>query len=258
MTPVSSTALIDRVRDYWNTHIHDLEITRHPVGSPGFFADLDQYHFEKLHHLLRLVPFDKVKGQKVLEVGCGAGTDLVRFARGGAEVSGVDLAESAIELAKKNFAIAGLSADLRVASGEKLPFVDDTFDLVYAHGVVQYTADDRALVAEARRVVKPGGLVIFQVYNRISWLNALSKVMKVGLEHDDAPVLKKYSWGEFEQLLSGFREVEIVPERFPVKSRLHGGWKGLAFNTFFVGAFNALPRSLVRRYGWHLLAFCRK
>ena len=81
--------------------------------------------------------------------------------------------------------------------------------------------------------------------------------MKVGLEHDDAPVLKKYSWGEFEQLLSGFREVEIVPERFPVKSRLHGGWKGVAFNTFFVGAFNALPRSLVRRYGWHLLAFCR-
>ena len=157
ITTVSSPALIDRVRDYWNTHIHDLEITRHPVGSPGFFADLDQYHFEKLHHLLRLVPFDGVKGQKVLEVGCGAGTDLVRFARGGAEVHGVDLAESAIELAKKNFAIAGLTADLRVASGEQLPFADHTFDLVYAHGVVQYTADDRALVAEARRVSSRAG-----------------------------------------------------------------------------------------------------
>ena len=246
-----------RVREYWHTHIHDLEISRHAPGTREFFQDLDTYHFEKLHHLLRLVPFDGVKGQKVLEVGCGAGTDLVRFARGGAEVYGVDLAESAIELAKKNFAIAGLSADLRVANGEQLPFPDQTFDLVYAHGVVQYTADDRALVAEAKRVVKPGGLVIFQVYNRVSWLNALSKVMKVGLEHDDAPVLKKYSWGEFEQLVSGFREVEIVPERFPVKSRLHGGWKGVAFNTFFVGTFNALPRSLVRRYGWHLLAFCR-
>jgi len=258
MTPVSTPALIDRVRDYWNAHIHDLEITRHPVGSPGFFEDLDQYHFEKLHHLLRLVPFDKVKGQKVLEVGCGAGTDLVRFARGGAEVHGVDLAESAIALARTNFELAGLPADLRVANGETLPYLDDTFDLVYAHGVVQYTADDRALVSEAHRVVKPGGLVIFQVYNRVSWLNALSKVMKVGLEHDDAPVLKKYSWKEFEELVSPFREVEIVPERFPVKSRLHGGWKGLLFNTCFVGTFNALPRGLVRRYGWHLLAFCRK
>jgi hypothetical protein len=50
----------------------------------------------------------------------------------------------------------------------------------------------------------------------------------------------------------------VVYERFPVKSRLHGGWKGFAFNTVFVGTFNALPRSLVQRYGWHLLAFCHK
>jgi hypothetical protein len=99
---------------------------------------------------------------------------------------------------------------------------------------------------------------VFQVYNRISWLNALSKLMKVPLEHEDAPVLRKYSAGEFRALLRDFREVRIVEERFPVKSRLHGGWKGLAFNTFFVGTFNALPRRLVRRFGWHLLAFCRK
>jgi SAM-dependent methyltransferase len=256
--PAAAASTIDRVRDYWNQHIHDLEITKHPVGSAGFFADLDQYHFEKLHHLLRLVPFDGMKGKRVLEVGCGAGVDLVRFAQGGAEVTGVDLAESAITLARKNFEIHGLSADLRVASGEALPFPDDAFDYVFAHGVVQYTADDQKLVDECRRVLKPGGEVVFQVYNRISWLNALGKVMKVGLEHQDAPVLKMYSWGEFERLLRGFREVTIVPERFPVKSRLHGGWKGVAFNTFFVGTFNALPRSLVRRYGWHLLAFCRK
>ena len=75
---------------------------------------------------------------------------------------------------------------------------------------------------------------------------------------NDAPVLKKYSAREFRALLAGFREVRIVEERFPVKSRLHGGWKGTLFNTFFVGAFNALPRALVRRFGWHLLAFCRK
>ena len=250
--------LIERVRAYWNTHIHDLEITSHAVGTPGFFADLDQYHFEKLHHLPRLVPFDGMAGKEVLEIGCGAGTDLVRFARGSAWVTGVDLAESAIDLAKANFAQQGLSADLRVASGEALPFADASFDLVYAHGVVQYTADDRKLVAEARRVLKPGGLAIFQVYNRRSWLNALSAIMKVGLEHEDAPVLKKYTWGEFAALLQGFREVEIVAERFPVKSRLHGGWKGAIYNDVFVAAFNALPRSLVSRFGWHLLAFCRK
>jgi SAM-dependent methyltransferase len=251
-------ATIDEVREYWDQHIHDLEITRHPVGSRGFFDDLDQYHFEKLHHLLRLVDFDGYAGRGVLEIGCGAGVDLARFARGGAQVSGVDLAESAIELARTNFEQQGLRADFRVANGEALPFPDDHFDLVYAHGVVQYTAHADRLVAEARRVLKPGGQAIFQVYNRISWLNALSKVMKVGLEHDDAPVLMKYSIHEFRQLLTGFSSVRIVPERFPVKSRLHGGWKGAIYNGVFVGTFNVVPKPLVRRFGWHLLAFCTK
>ena len=246
------------VREYWNRHIHDLEITAHPVGSPGFFADLDQYHFEKLHHLLRLVNFDGYASRRVLEVGCGAGTDLARFAKGGALVSGVDLSSSAIALARQNFEQQGLQGDLREADGEYLPFANDTFDLVYAHGVVQYTPNPERLVEECRRVLKPGGEAVFQVYNRISWLNALSKLMKVPLEHEDAPVLLKYSVGEFRALLKGFRDVRIVEERFPVKSRLHGGWKGTMFNTFFVGTFNALPRSLVRRFGWHLLAFCRK
>ena len=254
----SDRATTDDVRTYWNAHIHDLEITSHPVGSPGFFADLDQYHFEKLHHLPRLIPFDAYRGKRVLEVGCGAGTDLVRFARGGAIVTGVDLSASAIALARQNFAQQKLEADLREADGEHLPFPDSSFDLVYAHGVVQYTADDRRLVAECRRVLKPGELAIFQVYNRVSWLNALSKLMKVPLEHEDAPVLGKYSAAELRRLLKGFSDVRIVEERFPVKSRLHRGWKGLMFNTMFVGTFNALPRSFVRRFGWHLLAFCRK
>ena len=104
----------------------------------------------------------------------------------------------------------------------------------------------------------PGGQAIFMVYNRISWLNGLSKVMKVALEHEDAPVLRKYTIGEFTALLAPFAATRIVPERFPVKSRLHGGWKGVAFNTLFVGTFNALPRALVRPLGWHLMAFCRK
>jgi SAM-dependent methyltransferase len=254
----STVADIDRVREYWNRHIHDLEITTHPVGSRGFFDDLDQYHFEKLHHLLRLVDFDGYRGRRVLEVGCGAGVDLARFAKGGAEVVGVDLASSAIDLARANFEQQGLSGEFRVADGEALPFSDNSFDFVFAHGVVQYTTNPQRLVDECRRVLKPGGEAVFQVYNRISWLNGLSKLMKVGLEHDDAPVLLKFSIAEFKTLVSGFRDVRIVPERFPVRSRLHGGWKGAVYNGLFVGTFNALPRSLVQRFGWHLLAFCRK
>ena len=249
---------IDEVRTYWNLRYHDLEITRHPVGSRGFFDDLDQYHFEKLHHLLQLVDFEGYAGRRVLEVGCGAGVDLARFARGGAAVTGVDIASSAIDLARANFEQQGLGGEFYVANGEQLAFPDGSFDLVYAHGVVQYTSDPKRLVEECRRVLAPGGEAIFQVYNRLSWLNALSKLMKVGLEHDEAPVLLKFRIGEFRRLLAGFDQVRIVPKRIPVKSRLHGGWKGAMYNRLFVGTFNTLPRPLVRRFGWHLLAFCRK
>src|SRR5688572_12828770 len=142
------------VRDYWNQHIHDLDISPHAPGTREFFADLDQYHFEKLHHLPRLIDFNAYRGRKVLDVGCGAGTDLMRFARGGALVTGVDISSSAIALAKQNFAQQGLAADLREADGERLPFADGEFDVVFAHGVVQYTANGQALVDECRRVLK--------------------------------------------------------------------------------------------------------
>jgi ubiquinone/menaquinone biosynthesis C-methylase UbiE len=251
--------MIEKIQDYWNHRIHDLEMTEQPVGTKAFFDDLDDYRFDKLHYLPQLVDFSSFKGQRLLEVGCGIGTDLVRFAKGGARVTGVDLAETAIDLARKNFALQGVAPEeLRVANGEALPFGDGAFDVVYGHGVIQYTADPAKLIRECHRVLKPGGTAIFMVYNRVSWLNALSKVMKVALEHEDAPVLKKYSIAEFKELLRPFRETRIVPERFPVKSRLHKGWKGVAFNTIFVGTFNTLPRSWVRALGWHLMAFCRK
>jgi ubiquinone/menaquinone biosynthesis C-methylase UbiE len=247
------------IQHYWNARIHDLEMTDAPVGTLRFFDDLDEYRFDKLRYLPELVDFAGFRGQTVLEVGCGIGTDLVRFAKGGARVTGVDLSATAIDLARQNFALHGLAAvELQVANAEALPYPDASFDHVYGHGVIQYTADPVQLIRECHRVVKSGGTGIFMVYNRVSWLNALSKVMKVKLEHEDAPCLRKFSIAEFRELLAPFADVRIVPERFPVKSRLHGGWKGLVYNTCFVGTFNTLPRSWVRPLGWHLMAFCRK
>ena len=126
------------------------------AGTPKFFADLDAYHFEKLHHLLRLIDFNAWADRDVLDVGCGAGVEVVRWARAGARVTGVDIAPSAIALATANLQQQGLTARLEVADGEALPFPDNSFDFVYAHGVVQYTANDHVMVAECRRVLRPG------------------------------------------------------------------------------------------------------
>jgi len=258
MNKLDNEKTIAAISRYWDEHIHDLEIATHPVGTTGFFQELDEYRFDKLRYLPQVVDFSRFRGKKLLEVGCGVGIDLVRFAQAGAHVTGIDLAPNSIDLARKNMAQHGLEADLRVMNGEKMEFPDDSFDVVYAHGVLQYTADAPQMVGEIHRVLRPDGEVIVMVYNRISWLNALSKLMKVSLEHEDAPVLEKYSISELRQMLQPFSQLRIVPERFPVESRLHGGLKGTLYNKLFVRTFNLLPRRLVRPLGWHIMAFARK
>jgi len=245
---------IEAIRHYWDGHIHDVEITRHEVGTEGFFDDLDEYRFDKLRYLPGVVDFSGYAGKQLLELGCGVGTDLVRFARGGADVTGVDLAETAIELAHRNFELRGLAADLRVGNGEALELEDESFDVVYAHGVLQYTANPQKMIDEAWRVLRPGGELIGQLYNRKGWLLLISKLTKTELEHRQAPAYHLFTGKEFKRMLERFSRVRVYGERFPVKTRLHGGLKGFLYNTFFVGAFRIVPKALVRRWGWHLMA----
>ena len=253
-----SDPLLEQIRQYWNEHIHDLELAKHPVGTLGFFHDLSEYRFDKLRYLPNVVDFDGYRDKKILEVGCGVGIDLIRFAQGGAQVQGLDLAEQSIDLAQKYFEQEGVRGVLNLGNGEDLAFDDNSFDMVYAHGVIQYTANPRKMVNELRRVVRPDGEVIMMVYNRHSWLNFLSETLGVGLEHQDAPVLRKYTIVEFKKLLQAFSTVRIVPERFPVKSRLQKGAKAAFFNMFFVPAFNLVPRRITQNTGWHIMAFARK
>ena len=257
-TPEKLTALKSEIRDYWNSHIHDLSVARHPVGTKAFFKELDDYRFEKLDYLPKVVDFSGYRGKKVLEVGSGVGIDLLRFAREGARVTGVDLSATAIDLAKKNFAQNGQRGEFMLMDGEHLQFEDNQFDMVYAHGVLQYTENPVQMLNEIKRVLKPGGHAILMVYNRISWLNLLRKITNVPLEHEDAPVIRKFSIGELKKMLRIFPRSRIVVERFPVKTRLHDGAKAVVYNTFFVGTFNALPRPIVRRFGWHIMAFAEK
>lgn len=251
---LASEKVLDAIRSYWNKHIHDLEIARYPVGTRGFFEELEVYRFAKLEYLPGVVDFTGYNGKQLLEVGCGIGIDLVRFAKHGAIAIGVDLAEVAVGLARKNFELHGLRGDIQTMDGEHLQFPDQSFDVVYAHGVLQYTNDPAAMIGEIYRVLKPGGEAILMVYNRYSWLNLLCKLFGVKLEHEDAPVFRKYSIRDFRTMVSGFSRVEIIPERFPVRTRLHSGLKAKLYNTLFVDAFNLIPRVLVRPLGWHLMA----
>ena len=92
-----------------------------------------------------------------------------------------------------------------------MTFPDASFDVVYAHGVVQYTDDPERMVRELHRVLRPGGLAIVMVYHADSWLMAMSRVAKVELEHRDAPVFRTYHLRDARALLREFRSVRIVP-----------------------------------------------
>jgi ubiquinone/menaquinone biosynthesis C-methylase UbiE len=246
------------IQQYWDEHIHDLSIATQPIGSAGFFQELANYRYEKLDYLNGFINSSVHQGKVILEIGCGVGIDLICLTKSGALVYGIDFSSVAIKLARNNLEQNGLQADVLLMDGETLGFSDHTFDIVYAHGVLQYTSDDNKMVAEIHRVLKPNGQAIMMFYNKFSWLNALSRLTSVGLEHADAPILRKYSIDEVKRMLHSFRSVQVVPERFPVATRLHKGTKARLYNDWFVKIFNMLPRSWVRPFGWHLMVFATK
>ena len=94
--------------------------------------------------------------------------------------------------------------------------------------------------------------------NKYSWLNAMRKVIDLEIDHMDAPVFHQFSLSDYKMLLSKFESVEIVPERFPVATKVHAGWAATLFNLMFVNTFNALPKDWTRSTGHHLMAFATK
>lgn len=258
MTEDVSEDLLEAVKDYWNGHVHDWKVARSKAGTKEFFEEIEAYRFDKLHYLPRLVDFTGYADQRVLDVGCGVGNDLSRFARGGADVFGIDLAEHSIELAQTNFSLRGLRGQFKVMNGEQMQFADNAFDLVYCHTVLHFTPHPQRMVNEIYRVLKPSGRAIIMTVNRRSWLNFLHKVMQVEIDHLDAPIFYQYTVKEFRRLLAPFSRVSIIPERFPVPTKVHAGIKARLYNVLFVDLFNALPRQWVRGSGHHLMAFASK
>ena len=99
-------------------------------------------------------------GQRVLDVGCGAGAFLRLVADRGAEAFGLDASESLIELAQRRVP----EAEVRVGDMESLPYDDDTFDLVTGFTSFFFANDMVAALREAGRVAKPGAPVVVQVW----------------------------------------------------------------------------------------------
>ena len=176
------------------------------------------------------------RGQRVLEVGYGTGTDLLQFSRGGADVYGVDMTPRSARLASKRFALYGQGAGFMTAEAEALPFPDDSFDHVYSFGVLHHIEDTQACIDEIRRVLRPGGSAFVALYHQTSWHFLVDILLehtvrlgryggrRVGLEErlsmveysgvGAMPLVKVYTKRAARELFSEYRRVRTSAAHF--------------------------------------------
>jgi ubiquinone/menaquinone biosynthesis C-methylase UbiE len=161
----NNEALKKQVREYWDAHPCGTQFTDLTWGSKKFFDEVEQFRYETQPFMSTLMEFGKFRGKRLLEVGCGLGTDLLQFARGGALVTGIDLTPASIEMVRRRFTLEGIPGLAQVADAEHLPFEDNSFDVVYSFGVLHHTPDTQKAVDEVFRVLKPGGRIIIMLYH---------------------------------------------------------------------------------------------
>jgi SAM-dependent methyltransferase len=174
---------------------------QHWNDSPLFVSEQDRYGMYPW--LPEVAEFARHDGDRMLEIGCGTGCDLLQFARHGAQATGVDIATEHLRLARER--LQG-KADVVQADGRTLPFPDDTFDYVYSHGVIHHSDEPEKIAAEIFRVLKPGGRFNIHVYARWSWFPLWLMVRhgtrwRLWIENSRAPVhIELYTARRLKQL----------------------------------------------------------
>jgi len=161
--------LKERVRQFWQENPCGTKFADAPPGSKRFYELVEAHRYEKEWHIPAAAGFSEAKGLRVLEIGCGLGTDGAQFAKAGADYTGVDLTDAAVQLAQRRFELFQLPGTFQAADAEKLDFADNSFDLVYSHGVLHHTPDTAGAIREAYRVLKPGGRAVVMLYHRDSY-----------------------------------------------------------------------------------------
>ena len=165
----SNTNLKERVRAFWQANPCGVKFADAAPGTRRFYELVEAHRYTKEWHIPIAADFASARGLKVLEIGCGLGTDGAQFAEAGADYTGVDLTEAAVDLARKRFELFDLRGKFQTADGENLPFPNESFDIVYSHGVLHHTPDTGKAIQEIHRVLRPGGRAAVMLYHRDSY-----------------------------------------------------------------------------------------
>lgn len=266
---------IKKVRDFWNRRPCNIRHSVSPIGTKKYFDEVERRKYFVEPHIPKFADFNKWKNKKVLEIGCGIGTDTMNFVRNGASVTAVEVSNESLKIAKQRAKTFGFQNRIKfyLANAEKLSKVVPVqpYDLIYSFGVIHHSPNPEKIINEIKKYTDRHSIMKIMVYNRYSWKvfwilfkyakGKFWKLDKVVAENSEAatgsPVTYIYSKKQASNLLSGFKITKMsVDHIFPydipeyIKYRYKKVWY-----------FRYLPRRLFRwletTFGWHLLITAR-
>jgi 2-polyprenyl-3-methyl-5-hydroxy-6-metoxy-1,4-benzoquinol methylase len=264
---------IARVQEYWNSRPCNIRHSTAPIGTKEYFDQVEARKYFVEYHIPGFAEFERWRSKKVLEIGCGIGTDTINFARAGAQVTTVDLSDKSMELARQRAAVFGLEDRIRFCPGdaEQLSaFVPaDPYDLIYSFGVIHHTPHPEAVLEQLRQYTRPGTTIKIMVYHRRSWKvgwilltegkGQFWKLSELVAKNSEAqtgcPVTYIYTRREGRQLLErhGFRVTDVRVEHiFPYRISDYVKYQYVK-EWYFRWMPQPFFRALERRLGWHLL-----
>ncbi|MBT3538551.1 class I SAM-dependent methyltransferase [Candidatus Parcubacteria bacterium] len=261
---------VEDVRNYWNDRPCNIRHSNKDIGTKEYFDEVEKRKYFVEPHIPGFAEFDKWEGKKVMEVGCGLGTDTISFLRAGARVTAVDLSKESVKMAEKRAHVFGLhdQVDFYVANAEKLDEIVPVkqYDLVYSFGVIHHTPHPEVVVEKIKKYLPKGGTFKIMVYYKFSW-KVLWIIMRYGKfqfwkikelvpKYSEAqvgsPVTYYYSRKEVKKLLEGFEIKDIFVDHifpFSIPEYKKYEYKKVWYFRFMP---KSLFRLLERSFGWHL------
>ena len=201
-----------------------------PEGTREFYDGIDRRFFTSSSFYRgkrpfeKWIPFDQLKGKRVLEIGCGLGAHAQLLSEAECNLTCIDLTEKGVTNTRRRLNLRGLHADIRQMDAEHLDFPDGEFDFVWSWGVIHHSADTEGIIRNVFRVLKPGGEFRLMVYHRrsISGLYCLARglfagrffkgmsVQQVLSSYSDGYLARFYTRRELRELLMhcGFSQVD--------------------------------------------------
>lgn len=220
-------ALNDEVGSYWEKEAcgtQKVVVGEIEKFSREWYEKVESHRYRVEPFIHSIAQFTRHHGKKILEVGVGAGTDHLQWARAGLDCHGVDLTDEGIETTRRRLELYGLTSNLQKIDAESLPFEDNSFDVVYSWGVIHHSEYPDKIVAEIHRVLKKEGTFIGMMYGRYS-LFSLKMWVRYALlrgkpwtsfadvlwNHMESIGTKAYTVSELKNLFSSFNMVEATP-----------------------------------------------